>query len=88
MIKFLFTLCDKLERIMLIKFIAVFVLSLICIVVHFQFLKLLLAIVLVSLEITTAACFIVSMICIFKYLNDQVDSILKNYGEVLKNNNI
>lgn len=84
MMKFLFALCEKLERIMLIEFSVVCVLTAICIFAHFQFLNLLLAVVLVSLGITTAACFIISMICIFKYLNDQMDSILKKYEEVLK----
>lgn len=75
------------ERLMLIEFVGVFALSLLSMVVSSTIMNYILALLICALGVTTVIGFILSMIWLTIFLNEQVALFAKQYEEFLKANN-
>lgn len=84
--RFLF-LHNAMQFAMLIEFASLFVLALITVVANFFILRLLLAILICVLGITTAVFFVLTMIYLTKFINDQIELFFKKYEQQLKDAN-
>ncbi len=69
---------------MLVEFASIFVLALITVVANFFILRLLLALLIILLGVTTAVFFVLTVIYLTKYMNDQIELFLKKYEQQLK----